>query len=56
MKLVAYVRVSTAGQVSDGYGLGVQEKAVKTWAKNGGHRIVRPVSYTHLTLPTILLV
>lgn len=41
MKLVAYVRVSTAGQVSDGYGLGVQEKAVKAWAKNNGHRIVR---------------
>jgi DNA invertase Pin-like site-specific DNA recombinase len=43
VKLVAYVRVSTAGQVSDGYGLGVQEKAVKTWAKNNGHRIVRLV-------------
>lgn len=41
MKLVAYVRVSTAGQVSDGYGLGVQEKAVTTWAKSNGHRIVK---------------
>ncbi|WP_327308016.1 recombinase family protein [Streptomyces sp. NBC_01298] len=40
MKLVAYVRVSTAGQVSDGYGLGVQEQAVKAWAKANGHRIL----------------
>lgn len=43
VKLVAYIRVSTAGQVSDGYGLEVQEKAVKAWAKAHGHRIVRLV-------------
>lgn len=41
MKLVAYIRVSTAGQVSDGYGLSIQEKAVRAWAKANGHRIVR---------------
>jgi len=43
VKLVAYVRVSTAGQVSDGYGLSIQEKAVRAWAKTNGHRIVRLV-------------
>ncbi|MFJ7050032.1 recombinase family protein [Streptomyces sp. NPDC101112] len=41
MKLVAYIRVSTAGQVSDGYGLSVQEKAVRSWARANGHRIVK---------------
>ncbi|MER7051776.1 MULTISPECIES: recombinase family protein [unclassified Streptomyces] len=40
MNLVAYIRVSGAGQVSDGFGLDVQEKAVKAWAKTHGHRIV----------------
>ncbi|MFE3430042.1 recombinase family protein [Streptomyces sp. NPDC059171] len=40
MKLVAYIRVSGAGQVSDGFGLDVQEKAVKAWAKAHGHRII----------------
>jgi DNA invertase Pin-like site-specific DNA recombinase len=43
MKLVAYIRVSGTGQVTDGYGLEVQEKAVKAWAKKYGHRIVRIV-------------
>ncbi|MFF4653712.1 recombinase family protein [Streptomyces sp. NPDC001380] len=43
VKLVAYIRVSGAGQVSDGYGLDVQEKAVRAWAKTHGHRIVRIV-------------
>lgn len=41
MKLVAYIRVSGTGQVTDGYGLTVQEKAVKAWGKANGHRIVR---------------
>jgi DNA invertase Pin-like site-specific DNA recombinase len=43
VKLVAYVRVSGTGQVNDGYGLTVQEKAVRAWAKTNGHRIVRIV-------------
>jgi DNA invertase Pin-like site-specific DNA recombinase len=30
--------------VSDGYGLSIQEKAVRAWAKANGHRIVRLVS------------
>lgn len=40
MKLVAYLRVSSESQ-GDGYGLDVQDKAVKRWARNNGHRIVR---------------
>lgn len=43
MKLVAYIRVSTAGQVSDGYGLSIQEKAVRAWAKASSHRIVKVI-------------
>jgi DNA invertase Pin-like site-specific DNA recombinase len=39
MRLVAYLRVSSEGQV-DGYGLDVQERAVRAWAKAHGHRIV----------------
>ena len=39
MKLVGYVRVSTDGQL-DGYGLDVQERACRRWAKSHGHRIV----------------
>lgn len=40
MKLIGYIRVSTDGQL-DGYGLDVQETALKAWAKANGHRIVR---------------
>jgi DNA invertase Pin-like site-specific DNA recombinase len=39
MRLVAYLRVSTTGQL-DGYGLDVQRKHIRTWAKTHGHRIV----------------
>lgn len=39
MKLVAYLRVSTAGQL-DGYGLDVQRANIKAWARTNGHRIV----------------
>jgi DNA invertase Pin-like site-specific DNA recombinase len=41
MKLVAYIRVSGAGQVADGYGLDVQEEAVTRWAAGNGHQIVK---------------
>lgn len=40
MKLVAYLRVSTATQAEEGVGLEVQEAAIKVWAKAKGHRIV----------------
>lgn len=34
-----YLRVSSEGQL-DGFGLDVQEKACRAWAKSNGHRIV----------------
>jgi DNA invertase Pin-like site-specific DNA recombinase len=40
MRLAAYLRVSTSAQAEDGYGLDVQEKAIRKWAKDNGHRIV----------------
>lgn len=39
MRLVAYVRVSTAAQAVDGYGVDAQREAILTWAA-GRHRIV----------------
>ncbi|MEU6206377.1 recombinase family protein [Micromonospora musae] len=38
--LVAYLRVSTDRQAEDGYGLAVQEAAIKTWAKDQKRRVV----------------
>jgi DNA invertase Pin-like site-specific DNA recombinase len=40
MNLSAYIRVSTTAQALDGYGLDVQKKVCRTWAKANGHRIV----------------
>ena len=40
MKLIGYVRVSTETQV-DGFGLDVQEQALRDWAKSNGHRLVK---------------
>jgi DNA invertase Pin-like site-specific DNA recombinase len=39
MRLVAYLRVSSEGHV-DGYGLDLQRRSVRAWAKANGHRIV----------------
>lgn len=44
MKLIGYIRVSGTGQVTDGYGLDVQETAIRAWAKANGHRLLRVVS------------
>src|SRR5581483_3187873 len=41
VRLVAYLRVSSETQVEQGLGLDVQREAIRTWAKNRGHRIVR---------------
>jgi DNA invertase Pin-like site-specific DNA recombinase len=38
--LVAYLRVSTDRQASDGAGLDVQEDAIRRWARTNRHRIV----------------
>lgn len=43
MKLIGYIRVSGTGQVTDGYGLDVQETALRDWAKANGHRLLRIV-------------
>jgi DNA invertase Pin-like site-specific DNA recombinase len=41
VKLIAYLRVSTDRQAEHGLGLAVQEQAIRAWAKEAGHRIVR---------------
>lgn len=40
MRLVMYTRVSSKGQVRDGYGLAIQERDCRAWAKADGHKIV----------------
>lgn len=40
MRVVGYVRVSTDRQAEEGLGLEVQERALRSWAKAGGHRLV----------------
>ena len=39
MKLAAYLRVSTDKQAEEGNGLAVQEAAIRTWARENGHKI-----------------
>jgi DNA invertase Pin-like site-specific DNA recombinase len=39
-KLVGYLRVKTDRQAEAGFGLGVQEKAIRGWAEANGHRVV----------------
>ena len=41
MKIVGYVRVSTATEAEDGLGLDVQKAAVRAWSKANGHKLVR---------------
>lgn len=43
VKGIAYIRVSTERQAEEGYGLDVQERAVKAWARREGHRLTRVV-------------
>ena len=40
LRLLAYLRVSTVGQVEDGLGLDVQEGQVARWAQTAGHEVV----------------
>jgi DNA invertase Pin-like site-specific DNA recombinase len=41
MDVIAYVRVSTSEQSLAGYGLPVQERAIRQWAKAHKHRVVQ---------------
>jgi DNA invertase Pin-like site-specific DNA recombinase len=40
VKLAAYTRVSTIGQVREGYGLAAQRADIRAWAKSDHHRIM----------------
>jgi DNA invertase Pin-like site-specific DNA recombinase len=40
MRVVAYLRVSTVGQVKDGLGLPTQERMIRAWVKANGHKLV----------------
>jgi DNA invertase Pin-like site-specific DNA recombinase len=40
MRVVGYIRVSSAGQVEDGQGLAIQEQAIRRWAREHRHRLV----------------
>ena len=40
MKLIGYARVSTEQQAEKGLGLEVQERAIRRWVKDNGHRLV----------------
>ncbi len=40
MRAVGYLRVSTDRQAEKGFGLDVQERAVRSWARQHGHRLV----------------
>lgn len=44
MRVIGYVRVSTAVQAEDGLGLDMQKAAIKSWCKANGHRLVRTLS------------
>ena len=44
MKIVGYVRVSTATQAEDGLGLDVQKAALRAWCKANGHRLTSILS------------
>ncbi len=44
VRLVAYLRVSTSGQVDEGLGLDVQRAAVESWARRHGHELADVVA------------
>jgi DNA invertase Pin-like site-specific DNA recombinase len=41
VRLIGYKRVSGIGQVADGFGLAIQDQALRSWAKANGHRLIR---------------
>lgn len=40
MRVIGYLRVSTEKQVKDGYGLVDQEKQIRKWCREHGHKLV----------------
>jgi DNA invertase Pin-like site-specific DNA recombinase len=44
VKIVGYVRVSTATQAEDGLGLDLQKAALRAWCKAKGHRLISILS------------
>lgn len=40
MKVIAYMRVSSETQLKDGYGLADQERLIRKWCREHGHRLV----------------
>lgn len=41
MRLIGYKRVSGVGQVTDGFGLTIQDAALRKWSKANGHKLIR---------------
>src|SRR5690349_14217760 len=41
LQVTTYLRVSTDKQADEGLGLDVQREAIRAWAKEHGHRVVR---------------
>lgn len=41
MRLIGYKRVSGVGQVTDGFGLTIQDASLRGWAKSNGHKLIR---------------
>jgi DNA invertase Pin-like site-specific DNA recombinase len=44
VKVVGYIRVSTDKQEEQGFGLDVQERTIKQWAKEHGHKIAKVIA------------
>ncbi len=40
LKLAAYVRCSTRGQIDDGFGLVTQREQIERWAKRNGYKVI----------------
>lgn len=41
MRVVAYIRVSTVGQIDDRGGLDIQDEAIRRWCREHRHRLLR---------------
>jgi DNA invertase Pin-like site-specific DNA recombinase len=48
VRIIGYIRVSTDRQAEEGLGLEVQERAIRSWARQEGHRLMTSVRQAHL--------